>query len=313
MGAARLTSIVRPIPFRRLASLRRRQLVAALLGGFVGVAGISGCGDRGDVIVLGATTSTYDSGLLDSLITAFRAAHPQFTVRPIVVGSGQALELGRRGDADVLLVHAPLAEDRFMSEGHGVDRVPLMYNDFILLGPSEDPAGVRGMGDAARALAAISAAEAEFVSRGDGSGTHEREVGLWEAAGVTPSGDWYIVSGQGQGTSAQLASERGAYTLVDRATFTMLRPLIRLEPLLYGDPALVNLYSVILASRAAHPASARAFADWLTSEEGRSVIAGYGSDSDGVPLFIPLVVGRTLPVPAAVPERVTPESATRER
>ncbi len=260
--------------------------------------------------MLGATTSTYDSGLLDSLIARFWSARPGYQVRPIVVGSGQALELGRRGDVDVLLVHAPQAEDRFMADGHGVDRVPLMYNDFVLAGPPEDPAAVRGMSEATRALAAIAAINAEFVSRGDGSGTHEREAGLWEAAGISPAGDWYVVSGQGQGTSLQLAGELGAYTLVDRATFTMLRPLLRLEPLLQGDPALVNLYSVIVASRAAHPAAARVFADWLTSEEGRLAIASFGSDAEGVPLFTPLVVGRTLPVPAVVPERVASESVT---
>lgn len=300
MGATRLI----PIP--------ALGLTCALLGGGVIGVGIVGCGQRGNVVVLGATTSTYDSGLLDSLIARFGSTHPGYTVRPIVVGSGQALELGRRGDVDVLLVHAPHAEERFMADGHGVDRVPLMYNDFIIAGPPEDPAGVRGMAEATRALAAISAAGAEFVSRGDGSGTHERELALWQAAGVSPAGGWYTVSGQGQGTSLQLASERGAYTLVDRATFTMLQPLLRLERLLQGDPALVNLYSVILVSRAANPARARVLADWLTSEEGRLAIADFESDAEGVPLFIPLVVGRTLPVPAAVPERVASESAASD-
>lgn len=297
MGAARL---IRVPPL---------GLALALFGGGI----IAGCADREDVIVLGATTSTYDSGLLDSLIARFRSAYPDYSVRPIVVGSGQALELGRRGDVDVLLVHAPQAEGRFMAEGYGVDRVPLMYNDFLLVGPADDPAGIRDLTDAARALAAISTAGAEFVSRGDGSGTHERELALWEAAGVSPTGGWYIVSGQGQGTSLQLAGERGAYTLVDRATFTMLRPLVRLDALLHGDPALVNLYSVILASRAAHPAAAAAFADWLTSEEGRLAIASFGSDAEGVRLFTPLVVGRTLPVPAVVPERVAPDSSAFDR
>ena len=283
----------------RLSPAPALALALAFLSGGLSV----GCKEAGDVVVLGATTSTYDSGLLDSLIARFKIAHPGYTVRPIVVGSGQALELGRRGDVDVLLVHAPLAEDRFMADGHGVDRVPLMYNDFLLAGPPEDPAGVRGMREATQALTAIAAAGAAFVSRGDDSGTHERELELWDAAGISPTGGWYLVSGQGQGTSLQLASEREAYTLVDRATFTIFRRLLRLEPLVLGDPALVNLYSVIRVSRAAHPASAEVFADWLTSEEGRLAIASFGSDAEGIPLFTPLVVGGTLPIPAVGPER----------
>jgi tungstate transport system substrate-binding protein len=181
-----------------------------------------------------------------------------------------------------------------------------MYNDFMLVGPPEDPAGIRGLREATLALDAIATAAAEFVSRGDGSGTHERERELWDAAGISPSGDWYLESGQGQGTSLQLTSERRAYTLVDRATFTTLRRLLRLEPLVQGDPALVNLYSLIRVSRAAHSSSAGVLVDWLTSEEGRLAIASFGSDPEGIPLFIPLVVGQTLPIPAIVSEPVTP-------
>lgn len=287
-----------------------RIVPGALLGGVLCFA--AGCVDNSNLVVLGATTSTYDSGLLDTLIARFKTAHPGYTIRPIVVGSGQALELGRRGDVDVLLVHAPRAEGRFMAAGDGVDRVPLMYNDFVLVGPPEDPAGIRAMGEAERALEAIATAAAGFVSRGDGSGTHERELELWDAAGVSPSGDWYLQTGQGQGTSLQLASERAAYTLVDRATFTMLRRLVHLEPLVQGDPALVNLYSLILVSRAAHSSSAGVLVDWLTSEEGRRAIASFGSDSGGIPLFIPLVVGQALPIPAVVAEPVAPESIGSE-
>jgi tungstate transport system substrate-binding protein len=266
------------------------------------VAASAGCGPTGDSIVLAATTSTYDSGLLDSLVARFKTEHPDYSVRSVVVGSGQALELGRRGDADVLLVHAPEAEERFMADGHGVDRFPVMYNDFVLVGPPDDPAGVRGVPEAARALATIVEAGARFVSRGDDSGTHLREMALWRTAGVAPQGPWYLVSGQGQGTSLQLASERGAYTLVDRATLSTLRRLLRLQPLVQGDPALVNLYSVIRTSRAAHPVEASVFADWLTSEEARLMIANFGSDEAGYPLYTPLVVGATLPIPSTTPK-----------
>jgi tungstate transport system substrate-binding protein len=292
----------------RLSPVSALALGLALLCGGASI----GCADRSNLIVLGATTSTYDSGLLDSLIARFKLAHPGYTVRPIVVGSGQALELGRRGDVDVLLVHAPQAEERFMAAGDGVDRVPLMYNDFVLVGPPEDPAGVRGVREATSALSAIAASKADFVSRGDDSGTHERELELWDAAGMSPSGDWYLESGQGQGTSLQLSDERGAYTLVDRATFTFLRRLLRLESLVQGDPALVNLYSLIRVSRAAQPSSADVLVDWLTSVEGRLAIASFGSDPEGIPLFIPLVVGQTLPIPAVVSEPVAPESIAGE-
>jgi tungstate transport system substrate-binding protein len=247
------------------------------------VAASAGCGPTGDSIVLAATTSTYDSGLLDSLVARFKTEHPDYSVRSVVVGSGQALELGRRGDADVLLVHAPEAEERFMADGHGVDRVPVMYNDFVLVGPPDDPAGVRGVPEAARALATIVEAGARFVSRGDDSGTHLREMALWRTAGVAPQGPW-------------------SYTLVDRATLSTLRRLLRLQPLVQGDPALVNLYSVIRTSRAAHPVEASVFADWLTSEEARLMIANFGSDEAGYPLYTPLVVGATLPIPSTTPK-----------
>ncbi len=262
----------------------------------------AGCGSRRDAVVLAATTSAYDPGLLDSLVTRFQTGHPLLKVRSVVVGSGQALELGRRGDADVLLVHSPEAEERFMADGHGVDRVPVMYNDFLLVGPAADPARVRGVAEVGGAFAMIAEAGARFVSRGDDSGTHAREMAVWRDVGISPEGDWYLVSGQGQGTSLQLASERDAYTLVDRATFAVLRPHLRLQPVVQGDPFLVNLYSVIRTRRARDPDRAGVFADWLTSEEARLLIASFGADEGGYPLYTPLVVGATLPIPSTTPK-----------
>ncbi len=259
---------------------------------------VASCGPRPATVVLAGTTSTHDTGLLDSLLVAFRAEHPESRVRAMAVGSGEALELGRRGDVDVLLVHAPAAELRFVETGHGHDRVPLMYNDFILLGPRDDPAGVADAGTAAEALAAIARNEAPFVSRGDSSGTHAREMALWEAVGLRAGGrapSWYMETGQGQAETAFIASERQAYVLIDRATFTVLRDDLGLEMLLEGDPALLNLYSVIVSSRAAHPEEATRLAGWLTSEAGRAVIARFGQAQFEQPLYWPLVVGESLP------------------
>jgi len=199
------------------------------------------------------------------------------------------LELGRRGDADLLLVHAPAAERRFMEEGYGTERTPLMRNDFVIVGPPNDPAGVAGARGAAEAFGRIAAAGARFISRGDSSGTHERELALWRAAGVQPEPPWYIESGQGQGTTLQIASERRAYALADRATFTVLFGVLDLRPLIEGpDPELGNVYSVIVPAAAAHPAEAHVLAAWLLSPAGREAIAGYRLAGSATPLFMPL-------------------------
>lgn len=199
------------------------------------------------------------------------------------------LELGRRGDADLLLVHAPAAERRFMDAGYGTEQTPLMRNDFVVVGPPDDPAGTAGARSAAEAFARIAAAGARFVSRGDSSGTHERELALWRVAGVRPEPPWYIESGQGQGTTLQIASERRAYALADRATFTVLADVLDLRPLVEGpDPELGNIYSVIVPSAAAHPAEAQVLAAWLFSPAGREAIAGYRLAGSASPLFTPL-------------------------
>lgn len=272
---------------------------------------LTGCtGEEEARVIVAGTTSTYDSGLLDTLVLRFRAAHPEWEVRAIAVGSGEALALGRRGDVDVLLVHSPEAEMRFMADGHGLDRVRLMYNDFVLVGPPEDPAGAREADRAAEAFAAIARAGAPFFSRGDSSGTHVKELEIWRAArpggaplagsGPGARASWYRETGQGQGTTLQIADERGAYALTDRATFRILEPWLRLQVVHEGDPSLLNLYSAIRVRRARSPDGAEAFHAWLTSGEGRAVIEGFGGRGGAEPLYRTLSIGEALPVPAGV-------------
>lgn len=218
---------------------------------------------------------------------AFRRADPRFRVRAIAVGSGEALRLGARGDADVLLVHSPRAEEEFMAAGFGESRRHVMSNDFVLVGPPDDPAEVRGLGDAAAALRRIAEARAPFVSRGDESGTHAKERELWAAAGIAPAGPWYLEAGQGMGAVLVLANERGAYTLSDRGTYLTLRDQLRLTVLVEGDDRLKNEYSVIVVAGAANAEGARAFADWLISEEAQRLIGAFGVERYGRPLFVP--------------------------
>lgn len=237
-------------------------------------------------LILATTTSTEDSGLLGHLLPTFEAKTGTM-VKVIAVGSGQAMELGKRGEADVLLVHSPKAEEAFMAAGAGQDRRPVMHNDFVLVGPSSDPAGVKGEASASAAMAKIAAKSAAFVSRGDKSGTHSKELRLWEAAAVSPSGVWHIESGAGMGETLRIASEKQAYTLSDRATFLATSNL-ELVVLGEGDPALLNPYHVIsVVSPKVNTAGAKAFADFLTGSEGRALIAGFRCPKSGAPLFFP--------------------------
>lgn len=243
-------------------------------------------------VILATTTSTQDSGLLDVLLPAFER-QCGCRVKTIAVGSGQALALGRRGEADVLLVHSPADEEKLMADGFGVNRRLVMHNDFVVLGPAADPARVRGQPSAAQALRAIAAAGSLFLSRGDGSGTHAREKSLWKAAGVEPSGSWYQQTGLGMGETLNVASEKGGYLLADRGTFlarNRARPL-GLELLVEGEPLLLNVYSVIEVSPARWPtvngAGARAFADFLVSAPVQEVIGRFGVKEMGAPLFVP--------------------------
>lgn len=254
-------------------------------------------------VILASTTSTQDSGLLDVLVAAFEAAHPEYRVDVVAVGTGEALQMGRNGDADVLLVHAKDDEQRFVADGYGTERRDVCYNDFVIVGPPADPASVRDARDASAAMRAIAAAGgwrpdgrhggapvmpgAAFVSRGDDSGTHKKELALWEAAGVAPGGDWYLSTGQGMGETLKVASEKQAYTLADRATFLAMRSALDLEVLYEGASDLRNQYGVIPVTGARNAAGARAFAEWVTSAEGQKVIGSFGVEKFGQALFTP--------------------------
>jgi tungstate transport system substrate-binding protein len=241
-------------------------------------------------VILATTTSTVDTGLLDDLVPVFER-QTGYRVVTLSLGSGQALAVGARGEADVLLVHSPDAEAAFMQAGHGVERRLVMHNDFVLVGPASDPAGVRGAPSAGEALRRIAAAKAPFVSRGDQSGTHVLELKLWGQAGLRPEGGWYIESGTGMGQTLQIADERNGYTLSDRGTYLALRRALHLGVLLEGDPVLRNIYHVILVNPAKNgrinAAGARAFADFLTGADGQRRIGEFGWDRFGQPLFVP--------------------------
>jgi tungstate transport system substrate-binding protein len=240
-------------------------------------------------LVLATTTSTYDSGLLDFIIPEFEAQY-NAVVDVIAVGTGQAIALGEGGDADVLLVHARAREEAFVEAGHGTARYDVMYNDFVILGPESDPAGIGGMEDAARAFATIAAAEAPFVSRGDDSGTHTKEKAVWAQAGIEPAGDWYISAGQGMGAVITMTEEGQAYTLSDRATY-LARAVggLELSVLVDGDPILFNPYGVIPVDPETHPGVsfelAEQFVQWITSVDTQQLIASY--KINGTQLFYP--------------------------
>ena len=239
-------------------------------------------------LILASTTSTQDSGLFDVLIPAFEEAYPEYKVEVIAVGTGEALELGENKDADVLLVHAKAKEEAFVADGFGTERTDVMYNDFILVGPAEDPAGIKGMTVAADAFKQIMDAGATFVSRGDNSGTHTKEMAIWKAAEEeTPTAGWYQSAGQGMGDVLQMASEQGGYTLADRATYLALKDTLSLEILVEGDTILFNQYGVIPVTDAANQEGAQAFADWIVSDAGQAVIETYGVEEYGQALFIP--------------------------
>jgi tungstate transport system substrate-binding protein len=238
-------------------------------------------------ILLATTTSLQDTGLLDSLLPVFER-ETGFRVRAVAVGSGQALKLGERGDADVIVAHSPAAEAEFLRAGFGSRRRVVAWNYFALVGPRADPAGVAAAPSAAEALLRIARTGNGFVSRGDSSGTHVRELALWRQAGGRPAWPGYIESGQGMAATLLVADERLAYTLCDRATLGALRRRVELEALRGEDPALLNVYHVIEVSPEGHAglnaAGARAFADWITSPRGQDLLAGYAPG--GVPLFV---------------------------
>ena len=243
-------------------------------------------------LILATTTSTQDSGLLDVLIPLFEA-QTGYSVRTVAVGTGQALKMGEEGNADILLVHAPSSEVTFMENGFGKDRALVMHNDFIIVGPFSDPAGIKGL-PVLDAYKAIAAAGATFVSRGDDSGTNKAELALWKKAALDPKTDkpaWYLEAGQGMGASLTIASEKGAYIMTDRATFLANKANLQLEILVEGDNALLNVYHVITVNPDKWPkvnyGGAIAFLKFLTSPETQAVIGQFGVDKFGQQLFIP--------------------------
>jgi tungstate transport system substrate-binding protein len=277
-----LRSVLRPAAGLALA-------VAGLTAPVAATAQTSGGDTR--FITVSSTTSTQDSGLFSHLLPIF-TARTGITVRVVAQGTGQALDTARRGDADVVFVHAKAQEDKFVSEGFGLARRPVMYNDFVIIGPAADPAGIKGGKDVVAAFTAIRDKQAPFVSRGDRSGTHSAELALWQAAGIdiaAAKGPWYREIGQGMGAALNTAGAMGAYVLSDRATWISFKNRGDLGIAVEGDRKLFNQYGVIVVNPARHPhvkiADATAFADWLVSPEGQKAIADY--KINGEQLFYP--------------------------
>lgn len=250
-------------------------------------------------LILSTTTSTVDTGLLDVLIPIFEEK-TGYKVKPIAVGTGKALAMGENGDADVMLVHAPASEMELVEKGAAINRELVMHNDFVVLGPSEDPAGVKDAANVVEAFKAIAEKEAIFVSRGGESGTHKKELEIWKKAGIEESeGKWYQSTGQGMGASLDVASEKGAYILSDRGTFLAKRDKLELEVLKEGDKELLNIYHVMqvnpeyvmknnpTAARMINVDGAKAFVEFMVSDETQKIIEDYGKDKYGEPLFFP--------------------------
>lgn len=275
------------------ASTPRLPPLVGLLLVLVG-AGLGEAAPAARVVILATTTSLQDSGLLDVLVPMFER-RTGYTVKPIAVGTGQALALGARGEADVVLAHAPEQEKRSVAEGRLTRRRLVMVNDFVIVGPPADPAGIGGERSAVAAFRKI-AAGARFVSRGDRSGTHALELALWREAGVAPGPPWYIESGQGMGATLGIAEDRQAYTLTDRATLLAFGRRVRLQTMVEGDRRLLNLYSVLEVPPGTGPRvnadGGRSFADFMVSLEAQGVIAAFGADRYGRPLFTP-AAGKT--------------------
>ena len=269
-----------------VAVLVATMLATAACGSNSSADGGSSTSTPGGQMVLATTTSTRDTGLLDTLVPAFEHAG-KCSVKTVAVGSGQAIDLGARGQADVLLVHSPDAEKTFMAQGHGASRLAVMHNDFVLLGPPADPAKVSHAGGVVPALQAIADAKASFASRADDSGTNAKELKLWKQAGITPSGSWYIKTGQGMGPTLTIASQKRAYTLSDRGTFLATKNLDS-KILVQGGQPLQNPYHVIVVKHSGtNVGCARAFSRWITSAPTQRVIASFGKSQYGQALFHP--------------------------
>jgi tungstate transport system substrate-binding protein len=276
---------------RMMAAMSRRTLVVGLsltvvFGGLIATSSAW----AGQAVILSTTTSTQDSGLLDVLVPLFEKK-TGYSVKTISVGTGQALALAAKGEADVCLVHAPDSEKKYVADGLLVNRRLVMHNDFLIVGPATDPAKIKGMASVVEAMRRIAEAKATFVSRGDNSGTHQLEKKLWQEAKVTPEGAWYLQAGQGMGATLGIGSEKQGYVLTDRATFLAFNKRVQLVPLVERDRILLNIYSVLEPNPAKFPrlnaVGGKAFADFMVSAEVQDLVRTFGVDKFGEPLFFP--------------------------
>jgi tungstate transport system substrate-binding protein len=243
-------------------------------------------------LIMSSTTSTQDSGLFDALLPVFQKK-TGYTVKVIAVGTGEAIELGKRGEADLIFVHSRKAEDEFVADGWGLNRKDVMYNDFVVAGPQSDPADISGSSSAADAFQRIAAQQSAFVSRGDDSGTHKKEMALWASSGLEPEGDFFIETGQGMGESLRIADEKQAYILTDRGTWLAQKDTFSITVLFEKDADLFNPYGIIAVNPAKHPDleidydGAMLFIEWIVSEEAQEIIRTFGVEEYGQPLFYP--------------------------
>ncbi|HSH34867.1 substrate-binding domain-containing protein [Schnuerera sp.] len=255
-----------------------------------------GCGQSGEEeskrIILSTTTSTQDSGLLDYILPEFEEK-TGIEVDVIAVGTGKALQMGKDGEADILLVHAKASEEEFVAEGHGLERRDVMYNDFVLVGPGEDPLKLKENtpNNILEGLKTIAENEFTFVSRGDDSGTHKKELSIWKEANIEPEGEWYLEAGAGMGDVLKMADEKQGYTITDRATYLNMMDTLELEVIIEGDANLFNQYGIIPVnpekSDKINAEGAKEFMEWLLSDETQELIGEYGVEEFGMPLFVP--------------------------
>jgi tungstate transport system substrate-binding protein len=282
-----------------------KKTLILLAGLLVAVGLITGCGNtktdettdnnptppENPEVILATTTSTQDSGLLDVLVPMFEE-QTGYHVKTVAVGTGAALAMGTQGEADVLLVHAPTSEIPLIESGDAINRKLVMHNDFVIVGPPDDPAGIKGTSDAAAAFTAIADSGAIFISRGDNSGTNKSELSIWKSANIDPAGQsWYQETGQGMGASLTITSEKQGYTLTDRATYLATRANLELEILTEGDPVLLNIYHVMQVNPETHDNinadGGKAFVDFMISPATQQIIKEFGVDKYGQPLFFP--------------------------
>ena len=269
----------------------QKILLLGVVVSFLFITGVFSAQAQGKTIILATTTSTQDSGLLDVLLPIFEKETGYF-VKTIAVGSGQAMAMGQKGGADVLLVHSPEEEKKFMAEGYGINRRLVMHNDFIIVGPPGDPAKIKGEKSSVESFKKIASARVLFLSRGDNSGTHAKEKAIWEAAGINPEGEkWHQETGLGMGQTLSVASEKKGTTLTDRGTYLALKKNLGLDILVEGDAVLLNIYHVIEVNPAKWPRvnnpGAKSFSGFMVSKETQGIIKTFGVDKFGSPLFFP--------------------------